>query len=160
ASDYQFMKGQVAAGAPTVGQYNYLNMNFGLCRILLSVINGNLSKNETFPFFVNIRDAAWDYVTINAYKEYVQDHVFAPAGVSGATLDHPAADALAYNFPTSGKGWNSGDLSTMAGGAAWHLSVNHGAVGGDAAGAAQDLDRHAHVVRVGQVEAARAEGGL
>ena len=37
---------------------------------------------------------------------------------------HEPADALAYNFPVSGNGWNSGDLTTMAGGAGWHMSVN------------------------------------
>ena len=66
----------------------------------------------------------WDSVTIAAYAKYVRDHVFAPAGVSGPTLGHPSADALAYSFPVNGGGWNSGDLSTVSGGAGWHMSVD------------------------------------
>jgi hypothetical protein len=97
-------------------------MNFGLCRILISVIDGTIPKDIAFP--AAIRDQAWDYVTINGYKQFVQDNLFNPSGVNGASLDHPASNALAYNFPTSGGGWNSGDLSTMSGGAGWHMSVN------------------------------------
>ena len=37
-SDYTFMKQQVAAGTTHVGTYDYQNMNFGLCRILLSTL--------------------------------------------------------------------------------------------------------------------------
>ena len=52
-----------------------------------------------------------------------------PAGssrrsVTGPDFTHDAADALAYNFPVTGNGWNSGDLTTMAGGAGWHMSVD------------------------------------
>ena len=42
ASDFQFMKAQIAAGTSHLGQYWYQNMNFGLCRILLATINGNI----------------------------------------------------------------------------------------------------------------------
>jgi CubicO group peptidase (beta-lactamase class C family) len=117
ASDYQFMKAQVAAGTTHVGQYSYQNMNFGLCRILLATVNGNVPVNW------QASDAQWDYATITAYQNYVQARVFALAGVAGPTLTHPPEDALAYNFPVSGSGWNSGDLTTMAGGAGWHMSI-------------------------------------
>ena len=40
------------------------------------------------------------------------------------TLAHQTNDALAYNFPVSGNGWNSGDLTTMAGGTGWHMTVD------------------------------------
>src|SRR6266702_415792 len=40
ASDYAFMKGKVAAGVGSIGGYDYENMNFGLCRILIPIING------------------------------------------------------------------------------------------------------------------------
>lgn len=125
-SDYEFMKAQVAAGVNDLGQYHYQNMNFGLCRILISVINSNLSACANFDvsFLPNFNDIFWDYITIQSYVKYVQDHVFAPAGVSGPTLDHPAPDALAYAFPLSGNGWNSGDLSAVSGGAGWHMSVD------------------------------------
>ena len=115
-SDYGFMKSQIAAGTTHIGDYWYQNMNFGLCRILISTINGNVAPGA------NLNDLLWDFTTIQAYTKYVQDRVFTPAGVSGPTLDHPSADALAYLFPSSGNGWNSGNLAAVSGGAAWHMS--------------------------------------
>jgi hypothetical protein len=103
SSDYPFMKAQVAAGSTGTGSYHYENMNFGLCRILLATVDGAISTG--------------------AYRAYVETNIFAAACVIG-TLTHPGDDALAYGFPTAGTGWNSGDLTTMAGGAGWHLSVD------------------------------------
>jgi CubicO group peptidase (beta-lactamase class C family) len=123
-SDFSFMKSQVAAGAGALGSFAYENMNFGLCRILLATILGSIATNATFMLFgMDLNDVFWDFLTIDAYARYVQELVFAPAGVSGPTLDRREADALAYDFPVSGGGWNSGDLRTMAGGVAWHMSV-------------------------------------
>src|ERR1700722_9439146 len=123
-SDFQFMKEQIAAGTTQIGQYSYQNMNFGLCRILISTINGNIPVDWTLFWFQTFDDLIWDTATLSAYQTFVNANVFPPAGVSGPTLYHEPADALAYNFPVSGNGWNSGDLTTMAGGAGWHMSVN------------------------------------
>ena len=125
-SSFAVMKAQVAAGVTTRGQYHYENMNFGLCRILLSTINGNIAPGTTFnlPPLPNSNDLIWDFVTINGYVNYVQQHLFQPAAVAGPTLDHPNPDALAYTFPVSGSGWNSGNLAYMTGGAGWHMSVD------------------------------------
>ena len=88
-TDFATMKAKVAAGvsasggASHIGKYDYENMNFGLCRILISVINGDIEKNAQFPLFAQFNDPAWDYATIEAYKKYVQGKVFGPAGVSG-----------------------------------------------------------------------------
>jgi beta-lactamase family protein len=41
-SDFEWMKEQIAAGTTHLGQFSYQNMNFGLCRILLATINGNV----------------------------------------------------------------------------------------------------------------------
>jgi CubicO group peptidase (beta-lactamase class C family) len=120
---YSIMKAQVASGVTTanLGQYSYQNMNFAICRILLPVMNGTIPANTVFP--PAIQDQHWDYVTITAYADYVAQHLFTPAGVSGPTFTHPDPDALAYAFPT-GAGWNSGDLTADCGGAGWHMSVD------------------------------------
>ena len=124
ASDFEFMKDRVAHGVMAIGGFNYENMNFGLCRILIATILEDVAPGAIFAFPVIpiSNDVAWDYLTIRSYTQYVENYVFAPAGVSGPTLDHPAADALAYNFPVSGNGWNSSDLTSMSGGAGWHMS--------------------------------------
>lgn len=124
ASNYNFMKTMVATGALSNGTYDYENMNFGLCRLLLAVINGNIPQN----FNVGpITDQVWDAVGISAYKSYCQTNIFNPAGVPNASFEPLPAfkNALAYKFPHNNEdGWNSGDLKSMAGGAAWRLSVD------------------------------------
>ena len=127
ASDFLFMKGQIAVGTTHLGQYWYQNMNFGLCRILLATINGNIPVDFSIPplfGFSGFNDIVWDVVTLAVYESYTAAEVFAPSGVSGPTLNHEQLDALAYDFPVSGAGWNSGDLTTMAGGAGWHMAVD------------------------------------
>ncbi|MEO6712718.1 MAG: serine hydrolase domain-containing protein [Mycobacteriales bacterium] len=127
ASDFVFMKDRVAAGTTGVGTYHYENMNFGLCRILLATINGDVSPSLSITWLLwipNFNDVLWDVVTINAYRSYVESQIFAAACVSGPTLTHPADHALAHDFPITLAGWNSGDLSSMSGGAGWHMSVN------------------------------------
>lgn len=127
-SDYGFMRDNVAAGVTDHGLYHYQNMNFGLCRILISTLTGIVAPGKMFPFpepfTTTLNDLLWDYTTIAGYKQYVQQHVFAPAGVSGPTTEHPDPDALAYKFPVTGGGWNSGDLTAMIGGAGWHMSID------------------------------------
>ena len=118
-TDYMTMKVMVMLGVfNRVGTSDYENMNFGLCRILIAIINGNVNKNAILP------DNVWDLLTISAYAGYVASKVFGPAGVTNATLDHPNGSALAYNFPNISGGWNSGNLITVSGGAGWHISVN------------------------------------
>ena len=125
ASDYPFMKARVAEGVPGVGSYDYENMNFGLCRILMPIINGEIDKGANFGSIPGLNDAAWDYVATGLYKDYMQANVFTPAGVSnvgfGPLVGQP--NALAYPFPPlNAGGWNSGDKASIAGGAGCHLS--------------------------------------
>ena len=128
---FESMKSSIASDV-TVGGYQYANVNFSLCRILLSVLNGNVAANfETgladlfggmFAAFV---DVTWDLVTITVFQQYVAANVFSPSA-SGAHVVHQPTDALAYDFPTSAGeiGWDDGDLATWSGAAAWHMSVN------------------------------------
>ena len=119
------MKSKVAAGVSGVGSYDYENMNFGLCRLLISTISGAVPKNSTYtPSYLN--DAFWDLNTINAYRAYMQAKVFTPSGVANAGFEPllTTPDALAYMFPWQiTSGWNSGNLNTVAGGAGWRLSI-------------------------------------
>ena len=133
-TDFESMKAAVAAGVSTnssaadyVGHYHYENMNFGLCRVMIPVINGNIAEGVNFappPLPSALNDQIWDAITIAGYNQYEQNKVFAPAGVTTATLDHPAAGVLAYKFPVTTGGWNSGSLESVSGGAGWHLSVD------------------------------------
>ena len=104
-------------------------MNIGLCRILIPIINGNISKSATFgvpPGFGVILDKAWDITTIRNYLNFMRGRVFSPAGVKNnpGFAPGPGPRALAYSVPPTNKdGWNSGNLATVSGGAGWRLSV-------------------------------------
>jgi Beta-lactamase len=120
--DYPFMKAQIALGIEraNLGTYQYQDVNYGLCRVLLATINGNVPPSLLrWPTYLN--DNLWDSSTISAYASYVASEVFAPSGVSGPDFTHDPADALAYNFPVTGHGWNSLDQTEQA---AFHMSVN------------------------------------
>lgn len=121
SSDYDYMKQKVAAGVSSVGEYNYHNMNFGLCRILIPVVMGYLNKD------MSLQDNEWDISSILWYLNFMQEKVFTPAGVTAAGFEpNPAfKNALAYKFPNNNEdGWNSGNLYAMSGGAGWRLSVS------------------------------------
>jgi CubicO group peptidase (beta-lactamase class C family) len=128
-SGYGLMKSKVAAGVSTTGAYDYENMNFGLCRILIPIINGNVSKTATFGVpsgFGVLLDKAWDLTTIKNYRNFMRGRVFSPAGVKNNSgfAPAPGSRALAYPVPPTRKdGWNSGDLATISGGAGWRLSA-------------------------------------
>jgi CubicO group peptidase (beta-lactamase class C family) len=123
ASDYVFMKDQIDAGTSHLGNYSYQNVNFALCRILITTIAGNTSVGGVVltPGFEG-DDTLWDYATIQGYLAYVDDNILSPAGVSGAGPQHPGGAALAYDFPVTESGWNSGELSSVLGGAGWHMT--------------------------------------
>jgi hypothetical protein len=129
--DFDMMKSAIAGGIAldNLGKYNYQNLNYALCRMLLAVINGNINKDLYwgilgFPDPLSLNDQIWDSVTIAAYEAYLQAKVFGPSGVVGATLDHSPACALAYRGPDDTKpGWNSGNLQESCGYAGWHLSI-------------------------------------
>jgi hypothetical protein len=126
--EFDMMKSAIAGGINLndYGQYSYQNLNYGLCRILLAVINGNIPKDAHFPV-PSLNDRLWDLTTINAYEAYLQAKVFRPSGVGPdrATLDHPPGCALAYRGPPLdiGPGWNSGNMRESCGCDGWHLSV-------------------------------------
>jgi len=117
--NFQSMESAIASGIDpaNLGQYNYRNLNYGLCRILLPVINGDIDQSAD--------PSTWDQKTTSAYEAYLQAKVFRPSGVVGATLDHQPACALAYHGPDDTEcGWNSGNMEENCGCDGWHLSVN------------------------------------
>jgi CubicO group peptidase (beta-lactamase class C family) len=124
-ADIQYMKSQIAAGTCNINDYSYQNVNYGLLRVLLATVNDNVPVDWNVD--PEMADALWDCATTAAYASYVASYVFAPASVTGPGFTHEAADALAYNFPVKGKGWNSspsGELAHLAGADGYHMSVN------------------------------------
>jgi CubicO group peptidase (beta-lactamase class C family) len=133
-------------GGSAVLNYNnwcYQNTNFVLCRVLMATVSGTVAVDTSYthphlppdgsPIIVeppgehlteqHANDEYWNALTLKYYQEYIQDSVFAPAGVE-ASLWRPDNCALAYAWPSDGqRGWNSGDLTEWAGPAGYHMSV-------------------------------------
>lgn len=122
-STFGFMKSNVADGvAGKHGSYDYENMNFGLCRILVPVLWGWINPADTHG---SSTDHIWDVRTTTRFLEYCQSNLFAPAGVSGVGFKPVGTRALAYRFPHANKGgWDSGDLTTVSGGVGFRISIN------------------------------------
>ena len=126
-SDFEFMKERVAAGVlATPAPYMYQNMNFGLCRILIATLNGNLAPASTFnlPFVPNANDLLWDMVTIDAYMGFVRGRRVRAGGSLGADARPPGRPCAGVQLSPQAAGWNSGDLRTMSGGAGRHMSAD------------------------------------
>ena len=127
STDFATMKAMVAKGVPNIGQSAYANMNTGLCRLLLPVLIGDLKSDQSFIFdnLSAVRDKVWDLATVDSYRDFMREQVFSPSGVPNASFEVQTdkRNALAYPFPGN-NGWDSGDLSTVAGGVGWRLSAS------------------------------------
>jgi len=129
--DYQSMMDAIADGTNGFTNYDYKNINYSLCRVLLATVNGDLPVDFMLsppggffaPLFA-LRDAVWDLLSIRAYAEYVNDRVFSPSSVGSRAFEHDADAALAYaSQGDSTNGWNSGDMQSGSATAGWHLTV-------------------------------------
>jgi CubicO group peptidase (beta-lactamase class C family) len=138
AADYAAAKQAIQMGADPAtigvpgllveGTWAYRNVNFALCRILMATVSGTINVGFTDRGFVQpptaVVDEVWDAGTLRFYEQYVQQSVLGPAGVT-ATLTRPAGCALAYTLPpVTAPGWNSGDMTELAGPSGWHMSVD------------------------------------
>ncbi|MEO7509210.1 MAG: serine hydrolase domain-containing protein, partial [Pyrinomonadaceae bacterium] len=131
ATSYHTMKTVIQRGVNGSGsnaEYAYQNSNFGLMRIMIPILNGDLDRSAVFSADGIINDQIWDGLTIGFYHDYLQANVFDPAGVHNVgfiPLPAAADGAVAYRFPALNlHGWNSGDTSTVAGGAGWRLTLS------------------------------------
>ena len=126
ASDYGFMKSKVAAGTTHLRQYWYQNMNFGLCRILISHDQRQHRHQRDLhqPRSPELERHRLGFRHHRRLREVRPRPRVRARGRVGADSRPSPADALAYSFPVNGAGWNSGDLSTMTGGAGWHMSAD------------------------------------
>ncbi|MEM6726217.1 MAG: serine hydrolase domain-containing protein, partial [Bacteroidota bacterium] len=98
------------------GSYDYMNVNFGLIRILIPGVN-----DEDYAGFLSDLNYNLSYVA------YVQDNVFEPAGLFDIwTKPEENVDpTLCYNRPyNNGNGWDPGDLTAESGGFGWYLSIS------------------------------------
>jgi CubicO group peptidase (beta-lactamase class C family) len=117
-ADYGFIKSRVAKGVVELGKFCYANVNYGLLRVLLPIVVGAMNKDA------EPSDKDWDDKTYDNYETYVRKTVLIPSNANQAKLLRSQENALAYNQPPTEPGWNSGNLSCLAGAAGWNMTVN------------------------------------
>jgi D-alanyl-D-alanine carboxypeptidase len=122
--DYQGLKDLIEAGINLSDKvYDYENTNFALFRIMIPIMNGDVSKNLT-------DETELDNQTSEAYFNYLRDNLFTPIGIpAGAVSLKPKATnpTLYYNFPNfaNTRGWDIGDRTLISGGGGWYIAPIH-----------------------------------
>ena len=118
-SDFAYEERAAVGGVAAPASYMYQNMNFGLCRILIATINGNIAPAATFnlPFIPNSKELLWDVITITptcSTSRTTCNTLGCPGRVSTS-----GGTRRGLQFPVQAAGWGSGDRRSMSGGAGW-----------------------------------------
>jgi CubicO group peptidase (beta-lactamase class C family) len=123
---------EIRRGSSGTGVADYKNINFTLLRVLFATLAGGISPSFSvmpfIPFFPqNLADLQndnfWDFASLSAYANYVNDVVFTTANLSSRGFDFPENGAKAYATPAATPGWIDGNTSAGAGTSGWYLSV-------------------------------------
>lgn len=123
-ANFATAKAEVALGSSGTGTYNYMNCNFTLLRVLFATLTGVLAPQFQWPGTFGISsDIFWDYASIQAYSNYVNDGVIWPAISDSRGFTFPGNGAKAYATPPAAPGWIDGDTSFSAGASGWYLSI-------------------------------------
>lgn len=120
--DFATAADQVGRGSTNDGRRDYKNLNYVVLRTLFATLLG-LDPTVSLAF-VGISDPDfWDRVSALAYADYVNDKVFAPAGIAPRKFDPDPRAALAYATPPKAPGDVLGLGKTGCGSSEWQLSV-------------------------------------
>lgn len=120
-------------GAPQPGElggYLYNNGNFGMMRVLIPVLTGEIDVDDVFIHQSgqsDVSDIVWDERTAYSYRDHMQGRIF---GISGA---HAYTDSGRVPGNRSARGYRDidhdeggddyGDMTREAGGDGWLVAV-------------------------------------
>ena len=123
-ADFATAKAHIMRGSSGTGTYQYMNSNFTILRVLFATLTGALAPGFFWPGLYGIsNDLFWDFSSIRAYSNYVNDGVLWPAISDSRGFQFPENGAKAYATPPIPPGWAEGDASFSAGASGWYLSV-------------------------------------
>jgi CubicO group peptidase (beta-lactamase class C family) len=114
----QFERGSTGTGLTTV---DYKNLNYTILRATFPIVAGLIDPALSVPGF---NDAVWGLATATAYRDFVNQRVFAPAGVGPFEFEPGPDAARAYGTPPSPPGAQLADVTSDAGSSGWHLSID------------------------------------
>ena len=132
-NDFFAARDQARAGPAGSGPwpYNYKNANYVILRVLVATLQRIPDASFAFPQVPTLFGASidttdeswWDVVTAQAYASYVNENIFAPAGVDPRFFFPAENAAKAYATPPAGIGSQVVNDATNAGPRGWHLSI-------------------------------------
>lgn len=105
----------------------YKNFNYALFRVIIPVVMGQIKKPVLSTFTEKQTDQQNAIVAANAYIRYVNENVFAKAGLPDLTCapTDGAQQGLTYKHAApSGKGGDFGDKKMECGAEGWFLSAS------------------------------------
>ena len=124
--DFATAKDQIGIGSTRTGTYDYKNVNFAVLRVLFATLTGTVDPGyagvETFLPITE--DTFWDFTSVTAYCNYVNDTVFEAASIDWREFKADAIAAKAYGTPPVAPGSRIEDDIANAGATGWHLSVS------------------------------------
>ena len=128
-------KGAVRENSTGVGTFDYKNANFAILRVMFATLAGILPPGFTIPD-VGIslsglslgadqlpNDFFWDVVSIQAYANYVNEAIFAPANIASRAFAPEGNAAKGYETEPRAPGVRLEDVAGDAGSSGWHLSI-------------------------------------
>lgn len=113
---------QVGMGSTNDGKRDYKNLNYVVLRALFATLLG-LDPTVSLTFLGIADNDFWDQVSALAYADYVNEKVFAPAGIAPRKFDPDPRAALAYATPPRAPGAVLGLGETGCGSSEWQLTV-------------------------------------
>lgn len=105
-----------------VGTPNYKNVNYAILRVTFPIVAGAIDRDVSFgPAF---DDALWNLVSTTFYRDFVNQRIFAPAGLGPFDFQAGPDAAYAYGTPPKPPGAILLDVTSDAGSSGWHLNLN------------------------------------
>jgi hypothetical protein len=134
--DFATAKAQIAQGATVTGPgtYNYKNFNFVILRVLFATLTETLDASFAIPGLPPLpfgggtssgaaNDDLWDAISAQAYVDYVNKHVFAPASIAPRDFVADVEGALGYETRPTAPGARLVTGRDGSGPSGWQLST-------------------------------------
>lgn len=105
-----------------VGTPNYKNVNYAILRVTFPIVSGIIDRQVSLgPAF---DDPLWNLVSTTFYRDFVNERIFAPAGLGPFAFKAETDGAYAYGTPPTPPGARLEDVTNDAGASGWHMSLN------------------------------------
>jgi Beta-lactamase len=114
----QFERGSTGTG---LGTFDYKNVNYTILRATFPIVAELIDPSIGLPGF---NDTLWHAISATVYRDFINDRVFAPAGVGPFDFTAGPDAARAYGTPPSAPGAQLSDVTSDAGASGWHLSLS------------------------------------